>query len=478
MPSDAADPTTRPAAVFNAYFVGLLPALILGSYLVLGRFGVLGLPVIVALWLALLPVALSPAWSILSREGLGVIYLFLTAANGDAVDAAMNNDGHVLSIAFLALGLVYLTQRWRDTVRTLMQPLSLLFIAFVFQEVVSAIGFGGEMYLQVITNRGALVVAFAVIAVMVRRPRGEIVVPAVMTMATLVSVPIMLQELSNPAEFRLSSSILLGVMRSGGLFMQANNAAITLAFALGYVFSIYLARRMSRGAMLVMVASLMAGILCTASRGGLATAIAVIGLFWFYAQPHSLRRTAIITAVVGTVIAFFPEIIDMIDSWLGAVTDRMEMVGFHELSRLREVLDALSGKTDTLMYGAVEIGRLPNIIESIECGIAHPVLGVGTGNFVDVLWVRSHFELGEIFAENGLLGLLLYLTLLIATIRSLLRLATTTRRRAVVILVPWLCCHVHNHSIMEYRFMIAPLALLCALIAKAEAKQLTQEAEP
>lgn len=478
MPSDAADPLRRPTAVFNAYFVALLPVLIIASYVMLDRLGVVGLPVIVALWLASLPLVLSPLWSFLWREGLGVIYLFLTTANADAIDAAMDREGRGLSLAFLLLGLVYLAQRWRDCVRALMHPLSLLFIAFVVQQLLSAISFGDDMYIEVISSRGALLVAFAVVAVMVRRGRGEIAAPAVMAIATILSVPIMLQELSNPHEFHLSSSVLVGVSRGGGLYSQANNAAIALSFALGYAFSIFLARRMSRNAMLVLVASIMAGVLGAASRGGLAAALAVLGLFWFYGQPHSIRRTVIITVCVGTVIAFFPDIIGIIGSWLSALTHQLEEFGFHELSRLSEFLDTLGGKTDTLASRDLELSRLPGMIQAIECGIEHPLFGVGTRNFVDDLGQRSHFELGEIFAENGLVGLLLYLILLVATIRSLLRLATTTRRRAVIVLLPWLCCHAHNHGVMEYRYMIAPLALLCAFIAKAEAKQLTRGPEP
>jgi hypothetical protein len=473
MRSDPAEPLTRPTAVFNRYLVALLPALILGSYVMLTRLGLFGLPVIVALWFALLPAVLSPLLSSLWRECLGVTYLFLTTANADAIDAAVGNEGHRLAAAFLLLGLVYLAQRWRDSVRALMHPLSLLFIAFVVQEVLSAFAFGEDAGIEIVTNRSALLVAFAVVVVLVRRPRGDVVVPAVIAMAAILSVPIMLQELSNPDEFHLSSSVLLGVARGGGLYSQANNAAIAFTFALGYVFSIFLARQMSRSAMLVLVASVIAGILCAASRAGMVTALAVIGLFWFYAQAHSIRRAVIITVIVGTMVAFVPHIIDIIGSWLSALTNKMEDFGFHELSRLSDVFDALGGRTDTHANSDLEMVRLPSIIQSIECGIEHPLFGVGTGNFVDDLGLGSHFELGEIFAENGLSGLLLYLTLLVATIRSMLRLATTTRQRAAIILLPWLCCHLHHHGMMEYRFLITPFALLCAFIAKAEAKQPT-----
>src|SRR5689334_13793938 len=107
------------------------------SYLCMRLAGPSGLALLVALWLAALPLALRPVRAALRREWAGVVFLFLVASYAETIDGVFG-WGQRISPLTLAFGIGYLWRRRDAAAAVLRSPLTVMVGAFLAQQVMSA----------------------------------------------------------------------------------------------------------------------------------------------------------------------------------------------------------------------------------------------------------------------------------------------------------------------------------------------------
>jgi O-antigen ligase len=101
-----------------------------------------------------------------------------------------------------------------------------------------------------------------------------------------------------------------------------------------------------------------------------------------------------------------------------------------------------------------------------------PLFGRGTGNFLitDVHGdLRSHVQFLEVLGENGAVGGLFYGAFLVAVGVAVARARPPLRLGLAAVCTAWLLTHFDNHNMVEYRFMVLPLALACGAAPVGEA---------
>jgi O-antigen ligase len=197
-----------------------------------------------------------------------------------------------------------------------------------------------------------------------------------------------------------------------------NDLAMTLALALpmawylGMTEERKLLRWACRG---YMVVGLLA-IGLTGSRGGMLTSIVALSLV-----PLSLNRLApktraaaiVLIIVAGGLAALY--VPDAIFQRLATTTTEVE--------------DARLG------------GRFRLWVAGLKAYVYHPMLGYGTGSFKSVVasWLGSgaqvaHNSYISVLVEQGIIGLLIYLSMFLAVFRAVLHLPTLERRFSLVLM--------------------------------------------
>jgi O-antigen ligase len=429
--------------------------LLVVSQLLLG----LGPPALVAvvlLWLLALPLLLPALRTGARAELAGAAFLFLTAAYADTLDEVFGRE-QTTSVAVLLLGAAYLVARRRLARQVCRSPLALAFALFLLQQCASALLFGHESPLGVASNRGSIAVAFVAGAVLTRAPGGRALMPSLVVLGALMSLPVMLRELADPASMQVAPLADHDAARAGGLYQQANNAGVALCFALAFTCALSLAQALRARTAAALVAALLLGIVCTASRGALLVAFAMLvgfGIARALLQPR--RRTRVVAAVGGLAAALL--LLRPLGRLLEAASERFQDTV--DLSRLAQLTLSLSGAPDATIdndtrrldlarYAWAQIGE-------------RPLFGHGTGLFM-ADDQRSHLQFLEILGENGILGALFYAGVLLALGFALARLPLRLRLGALLVAGAWLLTHFDNHNLVEFRFMVLPLAYLCGL---------------
>ncbi len=220
-------------------------------------------------------------------------------------------------------------------------------------------------------------------------------------------------------EYRYSDTIVrtglhtesTGAMRIQGLSPEPDKHGATLMIQLGALLAlVMLARRWwvwAAGAMLVL--SIMMNIAATAARSAWAGMFGVMAGFLILAP---LRRKPLVLGIAGATLVL---------SFIVAV------IAFPNLA----IMDRLLGRKDVGSFSTKF--RYEMLLISWEMGKESPLLGVGTGSFTDeyhkAVRVSSflprktvyvpHNVYGGIFAENGILGLVVYCLLHAAVVMQL-----------------------------------------------------------
>jgi O-antigen ligase len=224
----------------------------------------------------------------------------------------------------------------------------------------------------------------------------------------------------------VAALLTLTVLHSHGTAMRRyvagdfdpNDLAMTLALAvpmawyLGTVFQKPLLRLFCR-------AYLPLGLLAlglTGSRGGMLTAgvaLMIVPLSMTKLTPGRLIAAMLTLAITATVAAnYVPE-------------------------RVVERLATTSSDISRLSFG----GRFKFWVAGLEAFTQKPLMGYGTGGFVRAIYpilgsvsLVAHNSFISLLVEEGLVGLLLYLTMMLAVLGAVLRLPKFERRFALLLL--------------------------------------------
>jgi O-antigen ligase len=184
----------------------------------------------------------------------------------------------------------------------------------------------------------------------------------------------------------------------GGVFENPNDLATSLVLLIPPAVALaLLTRRAARAAWLACATVLAMAVVLTFSRGGFLGLIAmVVVLLW-----KLLRRNGAATILAAAL--------------MGGVFLVAMPSGYS--SRLTSIFDSESDPTGSVQARRDLLQRAASVAAS------HPIVGVGMGNFhiYSIREQKAHNSYLEIAAELGLIGLIAYLAMLFAPLRSLRR---------------------------------------------------------
>jgi len=184
----------------------------------------------------------------------------------------------------------------------------------------------------------------------------------------------------------------------GGLFSNPNDRATLFDMLLPLAVVLGLIRRGFWSLIYFALAALFAaGVIASFSRGGFLGLIATTGLLLWKFR----RRNRLIPWVVGALLVAFLAL-----AGSGSYGDR-----------LMTIFSPNNDKTGSAQGRKMVLGR------AVELATRHSLVGLGMGNFHIYSYreLRAHNAYLEIAAELGFVGLLAYLIMLFAPIRSLIR---------------------------------------------------------
>jgi O-antigen ligase len=190
----------------------------------------------------------------------------------------------------------------------------------------------------------------------------------------------------------------------GGIFSNPNDLATSFCMLLPLAVALALARKGVTRYLLFACAGLMCvSTILTFSRGGfLGLAAVSVLLFWKLSRQHRLRTMAVATLVLAGVLVMLP----------GGYTQR--------LTTIFQIEQDETGSAQE---------RKQVLIRAANLALRRPIFGIGMGNFHhhSIRELRAHNSYLEIAAELGWGGLLAYLVMIGAPLRSLRRLEKESR---------------------------------------------------
>src|SRR6266511_2738138 len=190
----------------------------------------------------------------------------------------------------------------------------------------------------------------------------------------------------------------------GGMFENPNDLATALDLLLPFAVALTLiSKGLSRLFYLVCAAVLAVGVLFTLSRGGFLGLIASSGvLLWKLGHWRRLKTTLGVALICGILLAVMP-------GGYGA--------------RIVTIFNNEQDQTGSAQERRELLERAASI------AISRPIVGVGMGNFhiYSIREKAAHNAYLEIAAELGVMGLIAYLILILAPLRSLHRIERQTR---------------------------------------------------
>jgi putative inorganic carbon (hco3(-)) transporter len=189
----------------------------------------------------------------------------------------------------------------------------------------------------------------------------------------------------------------------GGMFENPNDLATALDLLLPFAVALTLiSKGRARLFYLVCAAVLAIGVLFTLSRGGFLGLIAASGvLLWKLGRSRRLKTTLGVALICGILLAVMP-------GGYGA--------------RIATIFNTEQDQTGSAQLRSELMKRAASI------AISRPIVGVGMGNFhiYSIREKRAHNAYLEIAAELGVMGLIAYLILILAPLRSLHRIERRT----------------------------------------------------
>jgi hypothetical protein len=428
------------------------------SYLLLQRTGTDGLPEVVALWAVTLPFALRPLWPSLRAEALGVVFLFSSAAYIETLDNFYDVERRA-SLAMLVCGLAYLLQRRRTLREIARSPTTWLLALFLALEVLNAALHDAPDVMSIAANRFSVGIAFACAAVLTRRPHGQRLMPSVLIWAVLISLPIMLRQLLDPWGMRFGWLDVeeTDAARAGGLYIGPNGAGAMCSFGIAFVTALAIDGALPKVTRTVLLVGLAIGVLATASRGSLLVAILVaygyaIARGW--QSRHFLFRLVLSHVVLGIGLL----LLDMANDYLSHMAAEMDAAEGTSLSRLLQVIQAITGSPDELVdHGSVRLGLANEAMDRIA---DRPLFGWGPEFMKEA---GPHVQFLEILGRHGLVGGVIYGGLLWSLARRVHALPLRVRLGACLVGGAWLFTQFFNHNMMEYRYLVLPLGWLVGI---------------
>jgi O-antigen ligase len=190
----------------------------------------------------------------------------------------------------------------------------------------------------------------------------------------------------------------------GGMFENPNDLATALDLLLPFaVVLTLLSKGLSRLFYLVCAAVLAIGVLFTLSRGGFLGLIASSGvLLWKLGRSRRLKTTLGVALICGILLAVMP----------GGYGARITTIFNNE----QDATGSAQQRRELLERAA-------------SVAISRPIVAVGMGNFhiYSIKEKAAHNSYLEIAAELGVMGLIAYLILILAPLRSLHRIERQTR---------------------------------------------------
>jgi O-Antigen ligase. len=192
----------------------------------------------------------------------------------------------------------------------------------------------------------------------------------------------------------------------GGMFENPNDLATALDILLPFAIVLtVISKGLTRLFYLGCAAILTAGILVTLSRGGFLGLLALcVVLLWKLGRGRRLKTILVAVLICGTLLAVMP-------GGYGA--------------RIATIFNTEQDQTGSAQQRRELMERAASI------AIRHPIIGVGMGNFhiYSIHDKPAHNAYLEIAAELGVMGLIAYLILIFAPLRSLHRIERQTRGR-------------------------------------------------
>jgi O-antigen ligase len=280
-------------------------------------------------------------------------------------------------------------------------------------------------------------------------------------LCTLLSLPVMLQEVADPIRGFTEDG------RAGGFYAQANVAGIMLSYGVACASALYLEGAIAARTLAALCALFLVGLGCAASRGALVNALVALSVTWVAALYRRWGQRGLMTAAAG--IAAFALLLAPLSNELVRATSHLDNVSSANVERLQDTVLALSGSseaTDDMMTH--DSGRLTLVDEALGLIARRPLFGYGTGNFMDES-ARSHVMFLEVLGQNGVVGGALYFALLVAIATALGRMPGRTRLCAAVVVTPWFLTHFHNHNLAESLQLNVPLGYVAGLAARTRA---------
>ena len=239
----------------------------------------------------------------------------------------------------------------------------------------------------------------------------------------------------------------------GGIFGNPNDLATSLDLLIPFAVALALGRKgMARAFYFGCAAILAMGVVITFSRGGFLGLVAMAGLLlWKIGRSNKAMTALAVTTVVMVFLIAMP-------------------VGYS--SRITSIFDTASDPTGSAQARKDLLERAASVAAN------HLVIGVGMGNYAiySIKEQRAHNSFLEIAAELGVAGLIAYLIMLFAPLRSLRRieresLAGLHRGRQEIYylvaavqasLVAYIVCSCFG-SLQYHWFLYYPLAYAVAL---------------
>jgi len=190
----------------------------------------------------------------------------------------------------------------------------------------------------------------------------------------------------------------------GGMFENPNDLATALDLLLPFAVALTLiSKGLARLFYLVCAAVLAIGVLFTLSRGGFLGLIASSGvLLWKLGRWRRLKTILGVALICGILLAVMP-------GGYGA--------------RITTIFNTEQDQTGSAQQRRELLERAASV------AISRPIVGVGMGNFhiYSIKEKAAHNSYLEIAAELGVMGLIAYLILILAPLRSLHRIERQTR---------------------------------------------------
>jgi O-antigen ligase len=189
----------------------------------------------------------------------------------------------------------------------------------------------------------------------------------------------------------------------GGMFENPNDLATALDLLLPFAVTLTLiSKGLARLFYLACAAVLAVGVLFTLSRGGFLGLIASSGvLLWKLGRWRRLKTTLGVALICGILLAVMP-------GGYGA--------------RIATIFNTAQDQTGSAQLRSELMKRAASV------AVSRPIVGVGMGNFhiYSIHEKAAHNAYLEIAAELGVMGLIAYLILILAPLRSLRRIERQT----------------------------------------------------